>query len=181
MHSVSTPSAPKNPIFSIGAGRGQAGSSSFRRGRAIRRDCFTTHTFPNSASGLFRRFVFIGIQPILRVVVSFFIAGLLVSRAISASITWELNASRWRPAFSSHLLSPTEISANYSMRFQFGASRRFCLAQLTLLLYLPKTAESLNSAPNSCCTFSHPFLTSGHLTRITRPCRSLTRKFLIGI
>jgi hypothetical protein len=28
----------------------------------------------------------------------------LVSRASSASITWELNASRWRPAFSSHLL-----------------------------------------------------------------------------
>src|SRR5277367_3584576 len=41
------------------------------------------------------------------VVVSFFIAGLLVSRASSASITWELNASRSRPAFSSHLLSPT--------------------------------------------------------------------------
>ena len=32
-------------------------------------------------------------------------------------------------------------------------SRRFCLARLTLLLYLPKTIESLNSAPNSCCTF----------------------------
>jgi hypothetical protein len=42
------------------------------------------------------------------VVVSFFIAGLLVSRASSASITWELIASRWRPAFSSHLLSPAE-------------------------------------------------------------------------
>jgi len=39
----------------------------------------------------------------ITVVVSFFIAGLLVSRASSASITWELNASRWRPAFSSHL------------------------------------------------------------------------------
>jgi hypothetical protein len=42
------------------------------------------------------------------VVVSFFIAGLLVFRASSASITWELNASRWKPAFSSHLLSPVE-------------------------------------------------------------------------
>ena len=44
------------------------------------------------------------------VVASFFIAGLLVSRASSASITWELNASRWRPAFSSHLISPSELS-----------------------------------------------------------------------
>ena len=54
------------------------------------------------------------------------------------------------------LLSPTEISASYSMRSQIEACRRFCLARLTLLLYLPKTVESLNSAPNSCCTFSHP-------------------------
>jgi hypothetical protein len=38
-------------------------------------------------------------------VLGFFIAGLLIlSCALSASITWELNASRWRPAFSSHLL-----------------------------------------------------------------------------
>jgi hypothetical protein len=29
----------------------------------------------------------------------------LNSRASSASITWELNTSRWRPAFSSHLVS----------------------------------------------------------------------------
>jgi hypothetical protein len=43
--------------------------------------------------------------------VSFFIAGLLVSRASSASITWELNASRWRPAFSSHLISIVEWQA----------------------------------------------------------------------
>ena len=31
-----------------------------------------------------------------------------ISRASSASITWELNASRWKPAFSSHLLSAVE-------------------------------------------------------------------------
>src|SRR6266568_3590471 len=35
-------------------------------------------------------------------------AGLLISCASSASITWELNASRRRPAFSSHLLSQIE-------------------------------------------------------------------------
>ena len=39
-------------------------------------------------------------------VLGFLIAGLLVSCASSASITWELNASRRRPAFSSHLLAP---------------------------------------------------------------------------
>jgi hypothetical protein len=38
-------------------------------------------------------------------VLGFFIAGLLVSCASSASIPWELNASRQRPAFSSHLLA----------------------------------------------------------------------------
>src|SRR6516225_7575400 len=42
------------------------------------------------------------------VVLGFFMAGLLVSCASSASITWELNASRRRPAFSSHLKSTIE-------------------------------------------------------------------------
>jgi hypothetical protein len=37
-------------------------------------------------------------------VLVFFIAGLLISSASSASITWELTASRRRPDFSSHLL-----------------------------------------------------------------------------
>src|ERR1017187_6353722 len=44
-------------------------------------------------------------------VLAFFIAGLLVSCASSASITWELIASRRRPAFSSHLLASTEDHA----------------------------------------------------------------------
>ena len=43
-------------------------------------------------------------------VLGFLIAGLLVSCASSASITWELNACRRRRAFSSHLKSPVEIS-----------------------------------------------------------------------
>jgi hypothetical protein len=34
--------------------------------------------------------------------------GLLISCASSASIIWELNASRWRPAFSSQLLSAVD-------------------------------------------------------------------------
>jgi len=47
------------------------------------------------------------IFPILRAaaVLTFFIAGLLISCASSASITWERIASRRRPAFSSHLLT----------------------------------------------------------------------------
>jgi hypothetical protein len=40
-------------------------------------------------------------------------AGLLVSCASSASITWELNASRRRPAFSSHLLATVDEAYNW--------------------------------------------------------------------
>jgi hypothetical protein len=41
----------------------------------------------------------------LVMVLGFFITGLLISSASSASITWELKASRRRPDFSSHLFS----------------------------------------------------------------------------
>jgi hypothetical protein len=40
-------------------------------------------------------------------VLTFFVAGLLISCASSTSITWERIASRPRPAFSSHLISST--------------------------------------------------------------------------
>ena len=56
-------------------------------------------------------------------VLGFLIAGLLVSCASSASITWELNACRRRPAFSSHLLSTIEIRAawiaGYKLTFRY--------------------------------------------------------------
>ena len=51
----------------------------------------------------------------------FLIAGLLVSCAPSASITWELNASRRRPASSSHLFSLVDlVTINASGRTLFS-------------------------------------------------------------
>jgi hypothetical protein len=41
-------------------------------------------------------------------VLGFLIAGFLISCTASASMTWEINASRRTPAFSSHLFSAVD-------------------------------------------------------------------------
>src|SRR5580704_10908300 len=54
-------------------------------------------------------------------VLGFFIAGLLISCASSASITWELSASRRRPAFSP---IPSVTTKRGSCRMTFELVRR---------------------------------------------------------